>query len=605
MSSRQNWFWVILALILLGLAFVHHRYVRKPPTGPSRVIAGFKASSVSTVLLRLDGQPDIRVERTNLAWVLTEPLLCPAQSVSIESLLTALERLTEATYITPAELKNRPSAEEEYGLTKPQATITLQGDLRAHLSIGNRTPPGNQLFLKVGGDPGVHIVDVDLLRLIPKNAKEWRDTTFVELGNHLDHIAVTNGPRPFELQRTGGSNVWQLLKPGFSARADNGRVEEMVQGLGNIRVHDFVTDEPKADLEGFGLQTPELQLAFRSGTNLLALLQFGKESTNNPHELYARRLGQSSIVTVSRELLDPWRSADKFRDPYLITFAAPVLAVDVQGQDNFTLEAATNQGWKVLPQNLSADVALVKELLSSLANMQIVAFVRDVVPKPELGNYGLTNPYSLHYVVRSVLTNGQAATNSAAGSSTNGVLADIQFGAAQEDKVFVQRADENSVYAVKLSDYLRLGSASWQFRERQIWNLNENDLASVTIRQTGRTRQINRKAQYEWSLAPGSQGMIEALPIDQTVKGLCTLSATAWVARGEENRAAYGLTNENHVITLELKNGDKHAVELGRNSPSSFPYGGVKLDGDLWIFEFPLKLCRDIQLYLKIPPNIP
>ena len=32
----------------------------------------------------------------------------------------------------------------------------------------------------------MHIVDVDLLRLIPKNAKEWRDTTFVELGNHLE-----------------------------------------------------------------------------------------------------------------------------------------------------------------------------------------------------------------------------------------------------------------------------------------------------------------------------------------------------------------------------------------------------------------------------------
>jgi hypothetical protein len=31
----------------------------------------------------------------------------------------------------------------------------------------------------------------------------------------------------------------------------------------------------------------------------------------------------------------------------------------------------------------------------------------------------------------------------------------------------------------------------------------------------------------------------------------------------------------------------------------------VKLDGDFWIFEFPLRLCRDILLYLRIPANIP
>jgi hypothetical protein len=168
----------------------------------------------------------------------------------------------------------------------------------------------------------------------------------------------------------------------------------------------------------------------------------------------------------------------------------------------------------------------------------------------------------------------------------------------------VRRTDENNVYAVKLGDFQRLGSASWEFRERRIWNLNENEVANVTIRQEGRERKINRKAQYEWALAPGSQGFIESLPIDQTVKGMCSLSASAWVARGEQNRAAYGLTNDNYVITIEMKNGEKCAVELGRRSPSSFPYGGVKLEGDLWIFEFPLKLCRDIQEYLKVPPNV-
>ena len=49
-----------------------------------------------------------------------------------------------------------------------------------------------------------------------------------------------------------------------------------------------------------------------------------------------------------------------------------------------------------------------------------------------------------------------------------------------------------------------------------------------------------------------------------------------------------------------MKTGDKFTMEFGRESPSSFPYGGVTLDGDFWVFEYPLMLCRDALSYLKV-----
>src|ERR1041385_1792618 len=588
MSSRQNWFWVILAVLLAGFVFIHHRYLHKPAPAPARVIPDLMPARVTAVQVRPgNNQPEIRAERTDTSWVLTEPLVYPAQSNSVENLLGTLQKLTAAAHITAAELKNRPEAEEEYGLSNPQATIILQGDFRERIVIGTNTAPGNQVFLKVGRDSGVYVVEADLLRLVPRSATDWRDTALFDSPSFTpDHIAVTNGPRTWELERIGTNKAWRLLFPGFAVRADNERIEEMVQGLRNIRVQQFESDEPKADLESFGLQNPELQLAFRSGTNLSALLQFGKAATNNPHEVYARRVGQAAIVTVSADLLAPWRLPEKFRDPYLISLSAPVSAIEVHGQDNFTLEQTTNQNWRVSPQNFAGDAGLVKDLLSSLAGMQIVAFVRDLVPKADLATYGLTNPPSLRYVIKGGPTNATMAASNSTGAvavSTNHVLVEIQFGAAQGNNVFVQRADENHVYAVRFSDFQKLGSRSWQFHDRQIWKLNENDIANVTIRQNGRSRQIMRKAQYEWVLGPKSQGIIEPLAVDQTVSGMCNLSASAWVARGEENRAAYGFTNEAHVITLELKNGEKIAVEFGRQSPSHFPYGAVKLDGDLWI----------------------
>jgi len=123
----------------------------------------------------------------------------------------------------------------------------------------------------------------------------------------------------------------------------------------------------------------------------------------------------------------------------------------------------------------------------------------------------------------------------------------------------------------------------------------------VTIRQKGKVRQIVNKMNHNWALAPGSQGSIEDLAVDQTVRGLCHLTAAAWVGRGDQNRARYGFTEDAHQITLELKNGEKLSVEFGGEAPPASQYAAINLDGQLWIFEFPLKLYRDVLGCLVIP----
>src|SRR6188474_1039154 len=148
MSSRQNWFWISLAVCLLAIIFLHERFSLKTQPGPTRVFTNLTAAGVTTLQVKLEGQPHLRVERTNTAWMITDPLVYPAQTISIENLLARLERLTSSTYITANELKSRPGSESEYGLTTPQATIVLQGALRTHIALGALTAPGDQLFLQ-------------------------------------------------------------------------------------------------------------------------------------------------------------------------------------------------------------------------------------------------------------------------------------------------------------------------------------------------------------------------------------------------------------------------------------------------------------------------
>jgi hypothetical protein len=589
MTSRANWFWIGTATALFAFIFFYQRHAHKTPTGPVRLLANFKTADVTSVQVRPEGQLEIRAERTNGTWVLTQPLPYPAEPENVESLLVILERLAPTTYITRRELAARPRAEEEYGFGSPQATIIVwRGDYRSILFIGAKTAPGDQVFVQVVGDEGAYVVDAAMMKFVPRKADDWRNRTLLDARLlAFDRVVVANGGKAFELQQSRESGLWRVVTPDFPARADNATVEELLQSLQPLRIHQFVSDDPKGDLEGFGLQTPALSLAFGQGTNIQSTLQFGKVATNTASQSYARRLGNNAIVTVAKDLAEVWRAStpNSFRDTHLIalTDAWPVSAIDVRAEDNFSL-VRTNDDWRVVPQNFAADTGLVKDLLITLSGMKVSQFVKDVVPTVDLPTYGLGTP-SRQYVLKS-----KAADASTEPTNT---------GTNQEHKVFARRTDESSIYEIQPGDLQRLGFASCQFRERRIWDVSETNVVSVTIRKDGKERKMLRKAQYEWTLAPGSQGIIEPLSTEETVRGLCHLAATAWLARGETNRTGFGCTNA-HSITIELKDGNKLTMEFGRESPSSFPYGGVTLDGEFWVFEYPLLLCRDALSYLKV-----
>src|SRR5439155_6328189 len=184
---------------------------------------------------------------------------------------------------------------------------------------------------------------------------------------------------------------------------------------------------------------------------------------------------------------------------------------------------------------------------------------KDVVIEQDFYKYGLERP-ARQYVLKS----RDVGTNSP-GAGANSIIAELHFGTNESEKVYyARRTDEPDVYAVNRGDVERLPAASWQLRARPVWDVSEDEVTGVTIGQHGKTRRMLRQAQYKWSLAPGSQGSIESLAVEETVRGLCHLTANAWLACGQQNRAALGFTDEGCQITLELKDGRKLSLELAR-----------------------------------------
>lgn len=594
MNSKSTLFWLFVAAALFTFIYAFEHFLRPAPVEPSAILTDLQPSMVTSIQVIPANALEIRADRTNGTWLLTKPVWYPAQPAAIEALLAALQKLTPAIRISAGELREQRSAEADYGFETPQVSLVIEaGDQRWQLKVGNRTAPGDQVFLRIVGTDGASVADADWLKYLPRSADDWRATALVDFGDGApDWIVLTNSTKVIELRRNATNHLWQMARP-LVARADSSGITEALQRLQTAQVSQFVTDNPKADLTSFDLQPAELDLWIGHGTNFMTAIHTGKSPTNDLSLVYARREGWNTIATTAKDPLSPWfGTVNDFRDPYLLELSAPVAQIEVRGTNHFILQRQDANSWRVVGEKFPVDTGSVQQFIRLLASLRVAEFVKDVVTTPDLPAYGLATP-SWQITLFSRV------------DDTNAVIAQLLFGTAQTNEVFVRRADEDSVYAVSLEDFNQLPEVSSELRERQIWDFTEADVAQITIHQNGKTRQIIHNGLNQWSLAPGSQGIIIPAAIEETAHQFGKLAAAAWLARNPAEPQKFGLKPGNLNISLELKNGGKRTVDFGLSGTQT-AVAAVTLDGgEQWVFVFPPALYQFVLSYLSIPENVP
>jgi len=599
MKTRATWNLVLLAAALFVFIFSFERHTRQTAdiSQPGRVLPDLNTNAVSSVLIKPAGQPEISVERKADTWQITQPVVADAQSSVIENLLQILSQLPWHTRLTAQELQDHPNADREFGFVSPAVSLELQqAGTRRQIKIGSRTALGDEVFVQVAGVNEIYVVTANLLRFIPHTANDWRDPGLVSLNNLIfDRLIVTNGAKVFELQRSATNKIWRMTRP-LDARADNPRVEELLRRLQSLRAAQFVTDDPKADLETFGLQPAELVLSLMQGTNTVLALEFGKSPTNHADQVFAKRGDQPGVSRVATESLTPWRAGyEDFRDRHLLDLTGVTVdEIEAHGSGEFTVRRQSNDVWRVTqPEDLPADAALINNLLASLTTLQVTQFVKTVVTEPDLPNYGLA-PAASRFILKS--------------GATNAVITELDFSGPADGKVSARRTDETAVYAVPAADLRRLNLAGWQLRDRRLWNFTADDVTRLVLRQRGQTRELLRQATNQWAFAPGSQGVINNFAIEETAHRLGELFADSWVDRGETNRARHGFNGDVLQIAVDVKRGGKAetlTLDFSGVTPQQPPYGATTLDGQVWFFELAPALGEMIRSYLCLPAATP
>ena len=594
MNTKNTWVWLVVAVVLFASIYVLDRYLRPPPASTQDVLPGLQPSAVTSIQVIPAGTLEIRTDRTNDSWLLAKPIVYPAQSAAIETLLAALQQLTPATRISAGELREHHTASADFGFDSPQVSLEVEaGNQRWQLLVGNKTAPGDQVFLRVVGVDGAFVTDAGWLKLIPRSAGDWRSTALVAADEGAcDSIVLTNGAKVIELHRDATNHLWRMIRP-LQARADSDRITAALQQLQAAHVAQFVTDDAKADLTAFGLQPADLDLWLNHGTNFISALHTGKNATNDAAQIYAKREGWNAVFTTAKEPLAPWRgTVNDFRDPHLLELTAPVAEIEVRGPNDFTLQQQGTNDWKVVGEKFSADIENVQLFIKLLADLRVSEFVKDVVTAPDLPAYGLATP------ARGIIL------RSAVGDS-NTVIAQLAF-AVQTNGIFVHRADEDFIYSITTNDFNRLPEAGWELRDRRIWNFSETNVAQITLHQNGKTRVLVRNGVNKWSLAPGSQGIINPPALEETAHRLGQLTAAGWVGRNIAEPEKFGLNTNSLDITVELKNGEKFSTAFGTELPNAHTaLAAVTLAGERWAFVFPPTLYQFVLSYLTIPANVP
>lgn len=423
MNSKTTWTYVAIAAALLAFIFFveHPLRIKLNAARSTKIFPGFKSTSATRVTVKRSGE-EILAERTNNSWRLTKPLVYPAAAAHVEKLLQAVTELNWQTQITASELKDHPKAQEEFGFASPTATslAVQQDDTILNLLVGTNTPVGEQVYVRVVGSPEIYVIDSEFLKLMPHSVNDWRDTTLLRFSKPIDTIKSRSGNKGFTLMHTNGS--WRMPQ----ARADNSKINELLQKTAALRVEKFEIDDP-TDLDLFGLQTPEMELTFASGTNILATLQVGKSPTNDPSVVFAKLQNQDHVFRVTNSVLAEWSApAANFVDRHLVNFPTnAVKRIEVRGQEVFSLQSDKG-AWTVEGKpNFPVDSDLVRDVLDLISRAE-VEIEKDVVT--DFASYGLAAP-ALEYTLKQT-------------PASNSVIAQIDFGTNQSGKVFVRRLDE-------------------------------------------------------------------------------------------------------------------------------------------------------------------
>jgi hypothetical protein len=297
---------LVLLVVALGLgAYIYFVESERDPAGTEAKAQAFDvaAADIAELTIRSSSSATTTLKKTGDTWALVDPVATPADSPTIDSILSSLE-----TMEIERVLEENPASVAQYGLDTPglQVSFTTTGGAKHQLSVGGTTPTNTGMYARIDDSPRLLLVPAFLKATFDKTTFDLRDRRALNVARDtIDRVTLT--PRAgsaMELRREDTN--WRLAAP-VAARADFSPADSLVSRVATAQMSSIVAEgaEPTpAELKTYGLDAPQLTVTVGSGSTT-ATLALG--AAKDDASIYARDLSRPIVFTVDSSLLTDLR----------------------------------------------------------------------------------------------------------------------------------------------------------------------------------------------------------------------------------------------------------------------------------------------------------
>ncbi len=381
---------LLIATVALG-AYVSLYELRQPGPEEREQLASQVANILPDEITGLElrtrtGTTSLR--QINGAWRVTQPIDARADDAAVRRILNHFAPLEADRTLRPA--KGKPLNLAEFGLAPPVTSIavtTPKGTTR--LDIGESTAVGEGRYATRPGQPEVYIIPAAVFDDVNKPPSDLRSHDVFDFKSwDADRLSVMSLINSFTL--TKEKERWLISTPVFDA-ADQQAADRLLDTVAKLPIERVIADDPKVeDLPQWGFDMPTAHLVVLVANRPMPVdLYIGKATSDQPDQLYAKRVDERAIYAVSKArvdalLVDP----STLRSRACFVFLEPKVARvhhEWQGA-RWSLENHDGQ-WVNVSTGKPVDAARVADLLGKLRDLRLTRFMQD--GGQNLARYGL------------------------------------------------------------------------------------------------------------------------------------------------------------------------------------------------------------------------
>lgn len=465
----------------------------------------------------------VRMEKRPDGWMMTKPIEWPANPHAVSRILNELMFLEQETSFLVKDLAKSGLSLADYGLDKPQLTVTFTGGpdsapsaglKTVTLRIGDTTKVGNRLYVLSPDGERIYVVSRSLIDSVALTLSQLQsDTIFnIPLFEVRSFNLQTAAPTNLRIRIRRDGPRWSFEAP-IITRADRLQVELAINGLNALHTKSFIDPAALPPPERTALANPTFRITLEGNGRRATLLlgapvapaaappagpapgaQPAADNASPPEpatDYYAKIEDRAPVFTVAvpDQLFATLRNAQEdLRDKHLLSFdprALTSLTLAAPNRSEVTLQRLEtgqqpleSDPWQVVtraanqaPQTMPADLALVHRIIQKLALLQALKFLRDAPQAIELENWGFNRPE--REITLNFSNKGTYAEGSQQAATPATVTLLIGVASEREGLAYAKLASEPFIYLVDPDILRETPVTATYYRDRLLRELPE------------------------------------------------------------------------------------------------------------------------------------